>query len=72
MKSKKYHTVGIIPKSKRNIDSPNTCIHDSTSAGLGTATSISRGGVKLILLCSNPTLTQQKICCHASVVHYCI
>jgi len=54
LKNKKYHTVGTIPKSNRNIaergkiDSLNTQIHDRTLPKLDTDTSIKSGGAKLV------------------------
>ena len=55
MKNKKYHYVGTVPKSNRKIvermkiDTRITQIHDGSLSTLGTATSIKRGGVKLVL-----------------------
>jgi hypothetical protein len=55
MKTKKYHTVGTIPKSNLKkvegdkIDTPNTQIHDCSFSLLGTVTSIKSGEVKLVL-----------------------
>jgi len=55
MENKKYHTVGIVPKSnikiieRGKIDTPNTKIHDRSLSWLGTGTSIKSGGVKLVL-----------------------
>ena len=54
LKNKKYHTVGTIPKSNRNIaergknDSPNTQIHDRALSKLDTDTSIKSVGAKLV------------------------
>jgi len=36
MKNKKYHTVGIVPKSNRKTDSPNTHIRDISLTWIGT------------------------------------
>jgi hypothetical protein len=53
MNNKKYHTVGIIPKSnikileRGKIYTSNTQIHDRSLSFLGTDTSIKSGGVKL-------------------------
>ena len=53
-KTKKYHTVGIIPKSnikiveRGKIVTPNTQIHDRSLSWLDTGTSITSGGVKLL------------------------
>ena len=55
MKNTKYHTVGTIPKSIKTIvervkiETPNnTHIHDIIVSWLGTGTSITSGGVKLV------------------------
>ena len=50
----KYHTVGTVPKSNRQIvetgriDTPNTQIHDCLLCWLGTDTSIKSGRVRLV------------------------
>ena len=54
-KKEKYHTVGTIPNlnikiaERGNIDTPNTQIHDRPLSWLGTGTSITCDGVKLVL-----------------------
>ena len=54
MKSKKYNTVGRVPRSNRKtaergkMDDPITHIHDRSCSWLGTSTSIKRGGAKLV------------------------
>ena len=53
-KKKKYHTVGIIPKSnikivdRDKIDTPDTQVHDRALSWLDTGTSITSGSVKLL------------------------
>jgi len=48
-KTKKYHTVGTVPKCDRKIDTPNIHIHDRSLSWIGTGTSIKSGGAKLVL-----------------------
>ena len=55
MKNTNVHIVETIPKSnikiieRVGIDTPNTQIHDRSLSWLGTGTSITSGGVKLVL-----------------------
>jgi len=54
-KTKKYHTLGIVPKSNRKIverdkiDTPHTQIHNHSLYWLNTGNLIQSGGVKLHL-----------------------
>ena len=54
LKKKKYQHFGTFPKYNRKvaerskIDTPNTHIHDHSLSCLGTGTSITSGGVKLV------------------------
>ena len=69
MKSKKYHTVGTIPKSnikivkRGKIDTPNTQIHDWSIFWLGTGTSIKRGGDILVLWAKISPLSEMMLSC---------
>jgi hypothetical protein len=51
MKTKKYHTVGTIPKSdikiveRGKMDTPNTEMHNRSLSWLDTGTSIKNGGL---------------------------
>jgi len=66
MKTKKYHTVGTIPKSNTCIKieergkmyTLNIQIHDRSLSRLGTDTSIKDGGVKLVLLAKISSLSE--------------
>ena len=59
----KYHTLGTIPKSnikiveRGKIDTSNTQIHDRSLSCLGTSSSITSGGLKLVLLTQTSPLT---------------
>jgi len=69
MNNKKYHTVGIIPKSnikileRGKIDTSNTQIHDRSLSLLGTDTSIKSGGVKLVVLTQIFSLSEMMRSC---------
>ena len=64
MKDKKYHIVRKIPKSnikieeRATIDHSNTQIHDCSLSWLGTGTSITSGGIKLVLWVQTPPLSE--------------
>ena len=49
LENKKYHSVGTIPKSHVKIDTLNRQQHDCSLYWLGTGTSITSCGIKLVL-----------------------
>jgi len=60
MKTKKYHTVGTMPKphskivERIKIDTTNTQIHGLSLSWLGTSTSIKSGGVETVFYGPKP------------------
>lgn len=73
MKKKKpentFSTVGTVTKSnskmvkRGNIDHSNTPIHDHTLSGLATCTSITSGGVKLVIRVQTSPLSHMMLSC---------
>ena len=73
MENKKYHTVGTFPKFIRKIierdliDTPNTQSHDPSLSWLGTGTSITSGGIKLVSwdkICKPPNYANYELPIH--------